>query len=1157
MSLTGNNAIVGSGYPGNQPFSIEQSLRFNDGDSAYLEKTFSGVGTGTGSRWTFSCFVKRGNIGTEQVLIGAGVSSTGRAIVYFNSSDNLVLQIIDSGITRSHLVTSQVFRDVGSWYHIVAVQAEPDATSTDRVRLYVNGSRLTDFTTETYSAGSAGSYIPNAWTHRIGSLPYSVSSLFDGYLAEIHLIAGQSLDPSYFGETDSSTNQWVPKFYVGTYGTNGFYLPFSNGTSWSNYFDFSGDYIRVPSNSGAPFDFGTGNFTVEGWFYLTTSGSWTSYWGISEGGGASQKINLYDSTGNGTLDVDINGSVVFSSSAVLTDLQNKWAHIALVREGTGTNQTKLYVNGSVVGQGTVSANFSGFTQPFTVGHNGELYSGAFKGYISNFRVVKGTAVYTGSFTPPTSDLTAISGTQLLTCQNSTFVDNSANNLTVTVSGDTRTEKFSPISLDFTDDHSGNGNNFTPTNLTYSDVVLDSPKNNFCTINYIHNDYSSSWTLSEGNLKFTASGDTVKKGTMLLPKSGKWYFEVKIDNNTIPYMGVVSDWIPLPSYNVQRGTFLYVNNGLNATYVGYDGGNLIGYSNTSTGSIIGIAHDSSTGETKYYRDNSLLRTVTTAFSSDDFTFFIAHGSSGGTGGLSVNFGQDSSFAGTKTAQNNTDDNGIGDFYYTPPSGYLALCTANLPDPSIALPGDHFNTVLYTGNGSTQSITGVGFQPNLNWIKARNSPEYHVLHDVLRGANNRLFSNTTDAETTAPTMTSFDSDGFSVSTDGGTYSSTNANGTTYAAWNWKGTGGAAPSKTYTVTVTNPGSGNRYTLDGRVSGTNAIPITLEEGGTYTFDQSDSSNSGHPLRFSTTSNGTHGGGSEYTTGVTTNGTPGSAGAYTRITVAASAPTLYYYCTAHSDMGAEITTPGVGGGVSSLDGTIASVVNANTTAGFSIVSYTGTGVAGDTMGHGLSQTPEVVIMKKRASNGADGVRNWTVWHKDLTDGNYLYLSTDNAQFAGRFFGEVGNGTYPYTEPTASLITFGGVNTGQYQEVNYNGDDYIMYCFHSVEGYSKIGSYTGNGNADGAFVYTGFRPAFVLFKLASLSGDSWTIIDNKRDTYNQSYKALFPNLTSSENTVTNNHCDFVSNGIKIRNNLSRLNAVSQTYIYMAFAENPVKYSNAR
>ena len=336
--------------------------------------------------------------------------------------------------------------------------------------------------------------------------------------------------------------------------------------------------------------------------------------------------------------------------------------------------------------------------------------------------------------------------------------------------------------------------------------------------------------------------------------------------------------------------------------------------------------------------------------------------------------------------------------------------------------------------------------------------------------------------------------------------------------------------------------------------MPITLEEGGTYTFDQADNSNSGHPLRFSTTSNGTHGGGSEYTTGVTTNGTPGSAGAYTRITVAASAPTLYYYCTAHSGMGAEITTPAAGGGVSDLSGTMASVINTNTTSGFSIVKYTGSGVAGDTMGHGLSQTPEMVIMKKRISNGSDGVRGWHVWTKDLTDGNYLALHATNAQFVARDFGEVGNGTYPYTAPTSSLITFGGVNTGAYQEVNYNGDDYIMYCFNSVEGYSKIGKYTGNGATDGTFVYTGFRPACIIFKRINTTSN-WTMFDNKRDPQNGVGREIYADLSNVEGGHYDG-LDFLSNGFKARNTTGGFNGAG-TIIYMAFAESPFKYANAR
>ena len=184
--------------------------------------------------------------------------------------------------------------------------------------------------------------------------------------------------------------------------------------------------------------------------------------------------------------------------------------------------------------------------------------------------------------------------------------------------------------------------------------------------------------------------------------------------------------------------------------------------------------------------------------------------------------------------------------------------------------------------------------------------------------------------------------------------------YVGWNWNA--GDSDSKTYTVKVVSD-SGNKYRFDD--FGTSAVTLDLAEGGTYIFDQSDSSNSGHPLRFSTTSNGTHGGGSEYTTGVTTSGTPGSSGAYTQIVVAASAPTLYYYCTQHSGMGGQANTNSTLGS-SNFDGAIQSVVKANPTAGFSIVSYVGNGQNNTdvTIGHGLGVTPAMVIVKKRSSGG-------------------------------------------------------------------------------------------------------------------------------------------------------------------------------------------------
>ena len=1162
MSLTGNNAIVGSGFAGNQPFSIDQSLRFNGDDSAYLSATQK---SGTTTTWTFSSWVKRCELSAQNPIFTVGADNTNDFLLYFLQSTDVIDIIVRSGSSiHGRFETTQVFRDTSAWYHIVFVYDSTNATSTERMRLYVNGERVTAFNTETYPSQNQVSIVNNSsYTMYLGQLRGSADSNFDGYLADVNLIDGQALTPASFGETDSDTNQWVPIKYASGWGTNGFYLPFSNGSDWSYRFDGNGDWITVPSNSGNPFDFGTGDFTIEGWFYTQRNGSATYYWGISQGGGASQKINFGDASGNGTLGVDINGTTVINSSTV--DTLDKWVHLAVVREGTGANQLKLYANGTLVGSGTSSVDFTSFTANFVLGHNGEYWpsaAAAFDGYISNFRVVKGTAVYTSSFTPSVSPLTAISGTTYLTAQSSTFVDNSSLGQTVTVNGNTYADKNSSFQLDFADDHSGNANNFAPNNLNYNDVVIDIPTNNFATLNPLDPYHASSSTFTEGNLKATEVGGAYTHTMIsnLGMSSGKWYFEFCGVNSDNTWMIGLCD-ISLGSSRGYTGT---PNGGGQGLYLYVDGDKYYPTLSSSYGTswtygdVIGVAVDLDNNAMYFAKNNTWMNSGDPTSGSSKtgaaYTTELANrtwAAAMGRGGYSntiigtFNFGQDSSFASAKTAQGN---GGVGeDFYYTPPTGYKALNTNNLDDPSIDDPTKHFNTILWSGNAAaTRSFTGVGFSPDFVWSKNRTRGDVnHQLYDTVRGTGKAkaLVSAETYSEDSGSNnllnygqLSSFDSDGFSVS-DGSQTPNWNFNNTTggansYVAWNWKA--GDTPSKTYAVTVTNPGSGNRYTLDTRVSGTNAIPITLEEGGTYTFDQADNSNSGHPLRFSTTSNGTHGGGSEYTTGVTTNGTPGSAGAYTRITVAASAPTLYYYCTNHSGMGAEITTPATGSGVSNLDGTIASVTNANTTAGFSIVSYTGNGASGATIGHGLSQKPELVFKKNR-SQSTNFVATTTI----IDGGNdYVFLNLTNA------FGNSAEGV-----PTSSVIP-----VYPNAENNSSGDNFICYAFHSVEGYSKIGSYTGNGSTDGTFVYTGFRPAFILWKSAS-AAENWQIQDNKMNPYNVVDKKIFANTTASE--YTGAEVDFVSNGFKLRHSGGGGNGSSETLVYLAFAESPFKYSNAR
>ena len=330
-------------------------------------------------------------------------------------------------------------------------------------------------------------------------------------------------------------------------------------------------------------------------------------------------------------------------------------------------------------------------------------------------------------------------------------------------------------------------------------------------------------------------------------------------------------------------------------------------------------------------------------------------------------------------------------------------------------DYFNTKLYTGNGGTLNVTGVGFQPDFTWIKSRVAAHSHLLQDAVRGVLQTLNSNDNSADDTISNgLTAFGTDGFTVGGNG----SFNSNTDNYVSWNWKANGA-------------------------------------------------------------------------------------------------------------------------GSSNTDGSITSTVSANTTSGFSIVSYTGNATSGATVGHGLGAVPKMIIVKK-----LNGTASWTIYNSNLSTGasSYLYLNSTDAE------GTNYAGYWNSTTPTSSVFTLG--NAG---DTNGNTNTYIAYCFADVTGYSKFGSYVGNGNADGPFIYTGFKPAFVMFKNTS-SALFWQIHDSARDPFNEVQKRLAPNSSDAEGSGSI-PIDFYSNGIKLRTTATTWNESGSTFIYMAFAENPLVSSN--
>ena len=329
-------------------------------------------------------------------------------------------------------------------------------------------------------------------------------------------------------------------------------------------------------------------------------------------------------------------------------------------------------------------------------------------------------------------------------------------------------------------------------------------------------------------------------------------------------------------------------------------------------------------------------------------------------------------------------------------------------------DYFNTKLWSGNGSSQALTGVGHQTDMAWIKSRTDTRKHNMYDVVRGVQKRIVPNDTVAEDTVPGITAFGTDGFTV----GSETDTNGSSRNFVGWSW----------------------------------------------------------------------------------------SAGA--------------------------------SAGSSNTDGSITSTVSANTTAGFSIVKYTGTGSAA-TIGHGLGAAPEVVIIKCTTAS-----ENWVMYNKNLGAGKYIFPNTTAAVGPGS-----GTNTsyFNNTAPTSSVFSVG--NDGG---TNNNNGVYVAYCFKEKKGYSKFGKYIGNGSSDGTFVYTGFKPSWVIIKRTDTS-DTWTVWDNKRVGYNSANYVIEADNTNAE--ASSDRLDILSNGFKLGYNWTPINSSGGTYIYMAFGQSLVGTNN--
>ena len=1155
--------------------------------------------------------------------------------------------------------TEAVFRDYSSWYNLHLIVDTTESSNSDKYKLYINGVLQT--LTGTFPTLNSNLHIGSDKPHRFGwqtSSYHGTTYSPQVYIANAYLLENSTLPFTDFIE-DTGFGSYKPKATSGlTFGTNGWHLdaqpahdadllvssidrndgdtlfadcaghmltvsgnthhdntvgnPFGSGTAM--YFDGNGDTIVAAASSD--FAFGTGDFTVEGWWYFESIPSSTDAMLVDFRPTNSETTTSFAFSTDTTNGVKVysGGNYVLGGSLST----NTWHHIALVRD-SGT--LYAYIDGTATGTtASFSSNLTTNSTPRlgTTADGGT--SAVLTGYVFDVRITKGTARYTSSFTAPSAPF-----------------------------------ELNPVYIG--GDQSGNKNHFQPTNISGHDVMLDTPTKNYAVLNPLDKPVYSSRTpavLTEGNVKAVLDDLTGITGTIGINQSSatssKWYVEYyyisqsgaggddracfgfegtdhTIDNSSRGYnvnLGTGSGWEFVAVYS-ENGAFQNMANNPVGSSLG---------GNVTVGDIVGVAFDlennkfyahknGNWGDGSGWNQSSFSNASGMDIPSGKTWVPAIYNQGGATATVAFNGGSDPTFGGNKTSGQDTSQ---GEFFYAPPEGYKSLNTSNLAAPSVT-PSENFEIAQWVGNETAGKVISTDISPDLVWIKNRDVAKNHTVGDSVRGANKALIINNTNTESTATTnITAFDTDesgGYSFTL--GTSEKVNDSGKNHVGWVWKAHQSPTSSSTrttYTVKVEdNSGDawdayGSWYDYStylpsvymeifenqnnslvslGKVavryydSSGNSMSDTSEQ--TYTLECADLNAIAVTWHYDTS-----GDGQEYDSPCSYNdylndqkitildGTSSTSGTWLGVTGQSGVDnysndngcTDYDYSPptgwADGDTLKSATTSYNGSDTATLtsdSGASDPVEKYNSAAGFTIISYSGDGSSsGDTqeLDHSLGVPLEFVVAKARTSNDSYDNGNWIVYHKDLTSGDYLMLNSTAAAdtpyegydiISTSVSGSqhkvvVGN------DCDSNAIYCHYLNSGP---DNGTGEDYILYGWAGVEGYSKFGSYVGNLSVDGSFIYTGFRPRFIMVKNIQDSGHAWYIHDTARSPNNYSDLELTANSSGAEYSVMTaasvERMDITSNGFKLRGNNVATNANGKTHIYAAFAESPFARANAR
>ena len=626
-----------------------------------------------------------------------------------------------------------------------------------------------------------------------------------------------------------------------------------------------------------------------------------------------------------------------------------------------------------------------------------------------------------------------------------FIDFNDNGFQIkTTDGEVNTNTHNYVYLAFADtreyafflDQSGKGNHWNNDGLDDSSIVLDNPSNNFCVLNFLGAAANELSHVSAGQNLVTGTdasdGGAYTKGTMIVPKNQKVYFEVFGIDDKIYAGALLASSEEFATGSRPDGGYLpgliayYTDTDTNAVrYRATTAGTALGTENITGANyfnaVIGITIDQAQNLVGFYPGGLLKSELGQSNAVDTTSDYVPLIAGYQSNVMAVNFGQDSSFGGRKESQGYTDANGEGDFFYKPPAGHIALCSNNLDGPNV-IPNEAFAATLYTGNGAaTGNITDdiKNFGPDFVWIKQRSEASDHILGTKVDGDGKYLQSHEADTVLSdAERFRAFLSNGAQI----GTSDEVSQASQTYVMWTWKaGSGDTA----FAESGNNPG------------------------------------------------GTH--------------------------------------------------------------------NANKGSGFSLVSYTGTGANG-TVSHGLDRVPDAIIVKNR-----DVADNWAIYlnlpQASINATDYFILNTSAAVADDAAW-------WNDTTPTSSVFTVGTDHS-----VNADGEKYVAFCFANTEGFCRVGSYYGNGSADGPYVNLGFTPSLIIYK--KTTSENWHMLDDVRSVLNPNTIGLDPNLNSVEADDANIALDFLSNGFKVRSSHATANADGVHYLYIAFAAKGMKHTNAK